>query len=73
MKITLERPFAQALSARFPRLSMSRISCVREQHRFAALEGLLTPGKYAVDQLSIDDAALFYVELWADRVGLEHA
>jgi glutathione S-transferase len=38
---------------------------------FAALEPLLTPGKYAVDQFSIADAALFYVEFWADRVGLE--
>jgi glutathione S-transferase len=38
---------------------------------FARLETMLSGPCYALGSFSIVDAALFYVEFWADRVGIE--
>lgn len=37
---------------------------------FAYMEGLLHESGYILEQFSIADATLFYVEFWADRIGL---
>lgn len=51
-------------------------SAESEGHRivkrgFERLESLLLGPTYVVGSFSIADAALFYVEFWADRVGIE--
>jgi len=38
---------------------------------FAVLDTQLTPDAWACGEFTIADAALFYVEFWADRTGLE--
>jgi glutathione S-transferase len=38
---------------------------------FAVLDTQLTPDAYACGDFSIADAAIFYVEFWADRTGLD--
>ncbi|MGK3993548.1 glutathione S-transferase family protein [Sorangium sp. So ce1024] len=37
---------------------------------FARLAPMLTSAGFVVDRFSIADAALFYVEFWADRIGM---
>jgi glutathione S-transferase len=38
---------------------------------FAIVNGSLSPQGYAFGAFSIADAALFYVEFWADKIGIE--
>lgn len=40
------------------------------QRGFAIIDAMLTADAYALGALSIADAALFYVEFWADKIGL---
>jgi glutathione S-transferase len=37
---------------------------------FARLDSWLAEAAYVVERFSIADAALFYVEFWADRIGI---
>jgi glutathione S-transferase len=38
---------------------------------FAIVNDSLSPQGYAIGAFSIADAALFYVEFWADKIGIE--
>lgn len=38
---------------------------------FALMNDLLAGGEYVAGRFSIADAALFYVEFWADRIGID--
>jgi glutathione S-transferase len=39
--------------------------------RFAVLDTQVTPNAYACGDFRIADAAIFHVEFWADRTGLD--
>jgi glutathione S-transferase len=52
-------------------LHMQAFARIVTPERFAVLDTQVTPNAYACGDFRIADAAIFHVEFWADRTGLD--